>query len=274
MAEIKLPGIEVGDTILMGKFKNKKGEVKGVKNDSNNQPVIKTSKGDVNAFKFRIAKLMPGADKKATDESVMLTYSEFLEEQEQASLYVFDIDETLFKTSAKIHVVKDGKVLRKLTNQEFNEFRLPAGASFDFTEFRDSALFKNTSLPIAPMIAKITTISQNINNAGSKSKIIMNTARADFDDKEPVLQKFRDHGVDVDKMHIHRSGNVKADMTTAEKKNVILRPYLDSKAFRKVELWDDSQANLKAFLDLKKEYPGIIFRAWLVSHDGKTRKFG
>ena len=274
MAEVKLPSIETGDTILIGKFKNRKAEVKGLTTDSNNQPVIKTNKGDVNAFKFRVAKLMPGADKKATDEAVMFTYSEFLEEQESASLYVFDIDETLFKTAAKIHVVRDGKVVKKLTNQEFNEYKLPAGAEFDFSEFRDSALFKNTSLPIQPMINKIVTISRNINNAGSRSKIIMNTARADFDSKEPVLQKFRDHGVDIDKMHIHRSGNVKADVPVADKKNVILRPYLDSKQFRKVELWDDSSKNLSSFLSLRSEYPGIIFRAWLVGHNGETKKYG
>lgn len=50
---------QVGDTILIGKFKNRKAVIKGFGKDENNHPVIKTNKGDVKMFKFRIAKLMP-----------------------------------------------------------------------------------------------------------------------------------------------------------------------------------------------------------------------
>jgi len=52
------PEIEVGDEVRVGKFKNRKAEVKGFTTDDNNQPVLKTTKGDQQLFKPRISKLM------------------------------------------------------------------------------------------------------------------------------------------------------------------------------------------------------------------------
>ena len=37
-------------------------------------------------------------------------------------LTIFDIDETMFKTKALVLVVKDGKTVKKLNNQEFNKY--------------------------------------------------------------------------------------------------------------------------------------------------------
>lgn len=51
---IKVP-LNVGDTILVGKFKNKREEVKTVGTDINGQPTINGRK----MFTFRIEKLMP-----------------------------------------------------------------------------------------------------------------------------------------------------------------------------------------------------------------------
>ena len=39
------------------------------------------------------------------------------------TLTIFDIDETLFHTKAKVAVVKDGNVVRMLDNQEFNTYK-------------------------------------------------------------------------------------------------------------------------------------------------------
>jgi hypothetical protein len=58
---LELPDIEVGDQVLVGKFKNRKATVKGFTKDKNNQPVLKTDKGDQKLFKPRIAKLMQEA---------------------------------------------------------------------------------------------------------------------------------------------------------------------------------------------------------------------
>ena len=62
------PSIDVGDEVLVGKFKNRRAEVKGFTTDDNNQPVLKTSKGDQHLFKPRIAKLMPNEVNEAFDK--------------------------------------------------------------------------------------------------------------------------------------------------------------------------------------------------------------
>ena len=51
--------LEIGDTILTGRFKNKKAQVKGFGTDEKNQPTVKTTKGETSLFKFRISKLIP-----------------------------------------------------------------------------------------------------------------------------------------------------------------------------------------------------------------------
>jgi len=65
LLEILNVDLNVGDTILVGKFKNKRAVVKGCcKKDKNNQPRIETDVGDRSLFKFRINKLMPEKKRK------------------------------------------------------------------------------------------------------------------------------------------------------------------------------------------------------------------
>ena len=51
------PKIEVGDEVKVGRFKNRKATVKSITKDKNNQPVLKTNKGEHKLFKPRITKL-------------------------------------------------------------------------------------------------------------------------------------------------------------------------------------------------------------------------
>lgn len=53
------PPITTGDTVMVGKFKNRKAVVKGFTKDDHGQPVLKTSKGDQQLYKPRISKLEP-----------------------------------------------------------------------------------------------------------------------------------------------------------------------------------------------------------------------
>lgn len=54
---LSLPDIEVGDEVMVGKFKNRKATVQGFTTDDHNQPVLKTDKGPQKLFKPRISKL-------------------------------------------------------------------------------------------------------------------------------------------------------------------------------------------------------------------------
>lgn len=185
------------------------------------------------------------------------------------TLTIFDIDETLFHTKAKVKVVKGGKVVRELDNQEFNTYKRKPGEEYDFGNFKNAEYFRKTSTPVVKMINKAKAIVKAKKNPHSRA--IICTARADFDDKEMFLQTFRDHGIDIDRMHVERAGNLGID-SSAEAKKVVFRKYLNTKNYVKARLYDDAMSNLKAFLDLKDEYPNIEFESWFVTHDGSVKR--
>ena len=202
----------------------------------------------------------------------MITFKQYLEES--AGLHVFDIDNTLLKTNACVLVRnRGGRIIRKLTNQEYNDHWLKPGQTYDFKEFRDAKKFRNESLPIHPMIKKLNVIQRNIERGKHKSKVIMSTAREDLDNKNEVLAKFRDHGVRIDQMHIHRAGNLPGEDHPGIKKNEVLRKHLNTGQFRHACMYDDSKTNLQYFLALRNEYPNIKFKAWHVDDEGKAHRF-
>ncbi len=193
--------------------------------------------------------------------------SDFIKDKPTGILTIFDIDDTLFHTTAKINVVKDGKVVRSLTNQEFNNYELGDGEEYDFGEFRNAEKFRQESEPIDPMLDELKTILDH-----TRGKVIMLTARADFDDKDTFLQTFKDHGIDMNKIHVHRAGNLPGDSKPAEKKAVWVRRYLDTGKFNQVSLYDDSISNLRVFKELADEYPDIVFHAYHISGHGDVNQ--
>ena len=47
----------------------------------------------------------------------MFSLRQYIEEQATKGLTIFDIDETMFKTKAKVKVIKNGETIKSLTNQ-------------------------------------------------------------------------------------------------------------------------------------------------------------
>jgi len=200
----------------------------------------------------------------------MRTFKQYLAEQRGQGLTIFDIDETLFHTNAKVDVVKDGKVVRRLDNQEFNTYVLGPGESYDFHQFKSAEVFRKTSTPIGKMVGKMKAILRNAVRRGSR--VIVVTARADFDNKEVFLDTFRAHGIDIDNAYVERAGNLGLG-SPAKNKRFVFHKYLKSGNYGRVRLFDDSTQNLNTFMSLQKKYPDVEFEAWLVSKDGSTKKF-
>lgn len=191
--------------------------------------------------------------------------SDFIKSKPNRTLTIFDIDDTLFHTTAKIKVVKDGKVVRTLTNQEFNNYKLQPDEEFDFGEFQNAEKFNKESEPIGPMLDELKTILDH-----TRGRVIMLTARSDFDDKDTFLKTFKDHGIDMNRIHVHRAGNLPGDAIPAEKKAVWVRKYLNTGDYDQVSLYDDSMSNLKVFKALKKEFPNVKFDAYYVTGHGEV----
>ena len=185
------------------------------------------------------------------------------------TLTIFDIDETLFHTHAKVSVMHDGKVVRTLDNQEFNTYERKPGETYNFGEFKNAEVFRKTSTPIGRMVAKAKAIFYN-SRKNPHSRVIICTARTDFDNKEMFLQTFRDHGLPIDQIHVERAGNLNID-SSAEAKKMIFRKYINTKNYVKLRLFDDAPSNLQAFLSLRNDYPNIKFEAYFVNPDGSVK---
>jgi hypothetical protein len=200
-------------------------------------------------------------------------YTESIHRRGLGSLTIFDIDDTLFHTTAKVGVVDDaGNKTKELSNSEFNTYSWKEGEKPDFSEFSDAKKFNKESVPIPSMVKKMKGILRNVHR-NPKSKVIIITARKDFDNKEVFLNTFRRQGINIDMVHVERAGNLKApDLSIAEKKAVIVREYLDTDKFDVARLYDDAAANIAVFKQLGTEYPQVEFEGYWVDEDGRAHR--
>ena len=58
-------------------------------------------------------------------------------------IILFDLDDTIIHTTAEIMIMKDGKMVRRISNSEFNNYTLKDGETFDFGEFDDPNILAN-----------------------------------------------------------------------------------------------------------------------------------
>ena len=160
-----------------------------------------------------------------------------------------DIDDTLLFTTAKVTVVKSGKVQHKLSNSEYNDYELQLGESYDFSEFEDSKLFARTSLPNYPMINLLKDLLKE------GHEVLLLTARGNFDCKETIKKYFNDLGIPVghyldSKVHIARCGRdkYKAYGRSHERKKHVIEKILGKRSdVTFIEMYDDNMENLRTF---------------------------
>ncbi|MCC7574038.1 hypothetical protein KO361_00400 [Candidatus Woesearchaeota archaeon] len=177
----------------------------------------------------------------------------------QNSVVFVDLDETLFRTFAKVKVFKNGSLVRELSNKEYNSYVLGVGEVFDFSEFRDASFFRETSVPIPETLSLVKDLLKNVDVVNSK--IVVLTAREDFQDKDTFLKTFYDHGIDVsdkDVFYVDRVGNIKSGESIAVRKKSRIISYLSSGLYRFCVLIDDDLANIDAFLDLANDVPNFV----------------
>ena len=174
------------------------------------------------------------------------------------NLAVYDIDETLFRTTSRI-IVRSSSGIKYLSNAEYNTYILQKGESFDFSEFSNSKVFFEKSEPIQEQIdALISDLSQG-------KDVYLVTARGDFDSKELFLDKFRKHNIDIDKIRVERVGKIKDIEGAAYKKKLVIYNIMKTKQYKTAKLVDDSKENLKQFLSLKSFFPSVNFFTELVN---------
>ena len=176
------------------------------------------------------------------------------------SLYVFDIDDTLFRTSARARVVNTKGQVKYLSSEELKDYEFTASEKICFAEFRDAKKFAEESQPIESMIK----IAQDcIQKTAEGSKTILLTARADLDCKTKFLEYLNSSGLDTNNIYIERAGNL-SNLKTSEAKKLIISNYLKSEQYKKAYLFDDSLENILSFVQLSSWFSKIQFFPKLV----------
>ena len=195
-------------------------------------------------------------------------------QKEIRTLNVWDIDDTLGKTDARVAVVKDGKTVKVLSPGEFNHYDLKSGESFDFAQFRSGKIFRDTFKPINNVLDRAKQI---VWNQSENSHSIILTARADFNDHKEFLQAFRDHGFPIDQVYVERAGNISnlrpsSPASAHISKGVVLKKYLKTGKWDRVRMWDDHERNLDILFKVAQMYPNVEAIGYLVK-DGKVSKY-
>jgi hypothetical protein len=195
--------------------------------------------------------------------------------EEIRTLNVWDIDDTLGKTSARVTVMKDGKAVKTLDPAEYNSYKLGAGESFDYSQFRSGKIFRDTFKPINNVLDRAKEI---VWNQSENSDSIILTARADFNDHKEFLQAFRDHGFPIDHVYVERAGNISNlrpnnPASAHVSKGVILKKYLKTGKYDRVRMWDDHEKNLDMLHKVAALYPNIEAIGYLVK-DGRVSRYG
>jgi hypothetical protein len=191
---------------------------------------------------------------------------------EVRTLNVWDIDDTLGQTSAKVNIKRDGKVIKSLAAGEYNNYKLGKDEELDFSQFRSGKIFRETFKPISNVLDKAKSI---VWNQSENSHSIIITARADFDDHKEFLEAFRDHGFPIDHVYVERSGNLaklKPSSPAHINKGVIIKKYLASGKWDRIRMWDDHEKNLDMLFKVAAMYPEVEAVGYLVK-DGKVSKY-
>jgi len=186
-------------------------------------------------------------------------------------LWIIDIDETLFITDARIRVLDgQGNEVGRLNGKEFKTYQLKPGQRFDFSEFDDADLFLRTARPVDRMTHRVKEIMKSLDDG---SFTIFLTARSDMDDRDAFLTAFRRAGIEIERAHIERAGNLQHEPRGHKRKAIVIDKYLRRNEFDRAIMFDDDEDNLLEFLRLHPTYPEIEMLAYLANPNGELVLF-
>ena len=164
-------------------------------------------------------------------------------------ILLFDIDDTLISSDVKVHVMKDGKLVRKLSSSEFNNYHLKHGEEFDFCEFNDEELLNSRSY-----FLKYWNTLKREYNEGVHIGII--TARSNA---EMFHKFFINNGIDIKRELIFaiNDPSLKLDGDTIEQRKTNAINRLIRWGYKTFVFFDDNKDNLKTAKELESKYKNI-----------------
>jgi hypothetical protein len=144
--------------------------------------------------------------------------------------FVFDFDDTLATTTARIKVMDGAGLVTHVQPRDFSNFKLNAGEYFDFTEFRDDRFIKDADPTFLMYLA------QEVSEEDQDVYIL--TARED--DSADAIQSFL-ASYNVNAKTIHCVGGTQKNIP--QKKREMLLTIMAK--YDKIYYYDDSSDNIE-----------------------------
>ena len=183
----------------------------------------------------------------------MKSFKQYLIESKNDNAYVFDVDDTLVTTDAKI-LVKDeqGNLIKKLTPAQYNTYIKNDNEYYDLSEFKNEDIFRKTAKP-TKYFKVIKNVSDAIKRGESNSYIYILTARGNAA-KNIIYRYLTDNGITVRPIEIHTIGDNPNKPVSELKKEVLQK--IRNKHIGDVTFFDDDVKNIT----LANQIPGINAR--------------
>lgn len=208
------------------------------------------------------------------------------------SIHVFDLDDTLIRTAAKVRVLgPDGAELRSLTPAEFTNYSLGEGERFGFRDFGNVAILAKGE-PVGYTRAIIEAIVRN----GTRSDFAILTARGDkrlhapflirlfrglfgitlrnslvFNLSDERFLRYKD-GVELpEALRGELSERTFSKLTVPERKALVIGQDLAARGYNDISLYDDSRENLEAFKVVHKAFPAVTYRPKFIDPTWRER---
>lgn len=185
---------------------------------------------------------------------MLKSYEQFILEKKrpfsETSITVFDLDDCLVVTDAKIKVcnIVTGDCY-KLTPEEFNEYEKHPDHELDFDDFKSLEIMKAGKL--IHYYLKILADAYKMKRA-----VGIVTAR---DDREMIYKWMKEHvGFHIAKDLIYAVNDPvhKFKGAISERKKAAFREIIE-RGYQNIQFFDDDEANLRLVNELKDEYPHI-----------------
>jgi len=191
------------------------------------------------------------------------TFSKYFKSKVLTKSYVFDFDDTLFKSNAEVMIrdVKTNKIIKRLPPHKYNKYVKNPKELIDLTEFEsESILMKAVPLieKIAfPALKKADNEIQVSKLSGNPSDTIYILTARGTEVKDAIyklLKKYRIETVSLDNILTIGQAVRERKTTTALMKHEIVSKI--KRISNSVEFYDDNQENINAIKTIK----GVITR--------------
>jgi len=180
-------------------------------------------------------------------------YQEFLNEKKPyhaSKIAVFDLDDTLVITDAKIKVYdKETGNSYSMTPEEFNDYERQPSHEVDFDDFKSLEIMK---------AGKLIEYYLKIFKEAYKLKIAVGIVTA-RDDREMIYKWLREHvGFKIDKDLIFAVNDPvhRFKGSVSDRKKAAFRELIDM-GYRDMQFYDDDTANLVLVKSLENEYEDV-----------------